>query len=270
MSSSNEHYGSDYTSSDSYPGSPAYAANYPNADNAYQLGRHNPRVDRLAARQILAPMPGRNSPSLVHELPERNPTTGAYGDRMTTGNAREDTPLSYAPHWTPSLSQLAAAANYPSDQFPHSTPEQRMSYSNAAADLTNAKAEQTLVRTAYGTLAEVGQRFDPRDERSVYARDVSVGAAFDVMKSGPVFEREREKLTSEHNKVIARQAEQREREAEREREREKRRRTTRAAGTTSGRPSHTRKRDRDRSDSPRRGAPPAPGLQQSPSGGMVQ
>ncbi|MBT3150921.1 hypothetical protein HTV45_08470 [Streptomyces sp. CHD11] len=176
----------------------SYDAAYPSYDNAWRMGT-DPVVDAIAARQMLA------DPQLRHEFDAWDPQTSVRPGEILTGNDSGAVPLLRTPQWDPPAESLAGAVWDTRSQYPHTTPAQQDPLQTAAAHLVDAKTEQDLSRMAWGDLGTVGAAYaaDPSDPQRQHASDTSVEAAFKVMSSAAVYQREHEQLRATNAEALA-------------------------------------------------------------------
>lgn len=194
-------YGS-YDSPESYQSRASPGDNYPSAQGAYKMDGTNPLTDTVAAQAMMRGP----DPRLRHEYSQADPS--GYQPPMVTGNKYHAPAVAYTPTSIP-FRELLQAAEGSGAQFPLTTPAERAGYETAAYRTIDAGAQQHLAKTAWGSLEEIGDKFDPNNSKNVYARDTSVGAAFQVMEEGAKFNTARGNLVAAQSR---REAEKRERE----------------------------------------------------------
>lgn len=157
---------------------------------------NDPVVDRIATRRLLRPVPGNDMPGYMPDMryewgdERRNPDSGFPAADIVAHNADTwDRPVSLEPDWSnPTLPYLSTAAVYSDTQYPLvPNPQDRRRYEKVASRLIAARAEQTLARTAYGSLQEIGDGYDSDNSEKRHAADMSVDAADDVMKTAAAF-----------------------------------------------------------------------------------
>ncbi|MER8069119.1 hypothetical protein ABTZ59_12615 [Streptomyces sp. NPDC094034] len=168
-----------------YQESEASLDDYPNRQHAWEMG-NDPVVDRIAARQMM------ENPDLTHDYHPSNWNDSQPS--IVTGNDFQARAISYTPTWNPSLGYLAQASLNSDEQFPLATPLERDGYMLSAGQLVDSKARQDYAREAYGTLDEIGARYNPNDPGNQHELDVSVDAAFGVMTTAASFNAERQAL----------------------------------------------------------------------------
>ncbi|MFE2337399.1 hypothetical protein [Streptomyces coelicoflavus] len=178
------------------------ASAYPVTDDAYMMGT-DPTMDRARAAALMY-----EPNSLIHDYDPSNWQDNTPS--IATGNEYEIPPVIHTDqNWSnssaPSLGYMAGAQYGPEQRFPYAEPGMISGYKTTADELVQARMQQTLARTAYGRLDDVGQHLaqNPDDPHVQYASNVSVDAAFDVMATTSAFTRQDAAMRDHHRRTEA-------------------------------------------------------------------
>ncbi|WP_134655884.1 hypothetical protein [Streptomyces sp. H23] len=179
-----------------------YARAYPTTDDAYMMGT-DPTMDRARAAALMY-----DPASVIHEYDPSNWQGNVPS--IATGNEEMIPPVVHTDqNWSnssvPSLGYMAGAQYGPEQRFPYAEEGMISGYVITAGEHVEARMQQTLARTAYGPLDDVGQRLaqNPDDPHVQHASNVSVDAAFNVMATSSAFTRQDAVMRDHHRRTEA-------------------------------------------------------------------